>query len=108
VLLWDVRSLRSVVSCARVGRALALERDTDEGEAGVDSLLPHPRVRDVMVAQLSDGTVALVDTAKVFLYIYLIHLGLNLNIYNIWRWSEILTKARPASTRCCRTCASAM
>lgn len=53
VVVWDVRCLRSVVSCTRVGRGASV---------GVDSLLPHPRVGRLLVTQLSDGTVAIVDT----------------------------------------------
>ena len=75
---------------------MALERDTDEGEAGVDPLLPHLRVRDVMVAQLSDGTVALVDTATVFLHfhIYVIHHGSTPNIYYINRHTYRFSRTR--------------
>jgi WD40 repeat protein len=53
LLVWDVRCLRSVVSCTRVNRGAA---------SGVDSVLPHPRVGRVMVAQLSDGSVCVIDT----------------------------------------------
>ena len=54
VVVWDMRCLRSILSLTRLDR---LQR------AGVDSLLPHPRVRRLVVVQLSDGTLATVDVA---------------------------------------------
>jgi len=56
LLTWDVRNLKSVLCCTRVSRALA-----GRASSGVDSLLPHPRVRDTLLAQLSCGAVAAVD-----------------------------------------------